>query len=36
MTPYLPFTLVTYGTHTIYVRTDGKVFTSLTSPRRGS
>lgn len=36
LTPYLPFTQVTYGKHTLYVRTDGKVFTSLTSPRRGS
>ena len=36
LTPYMPFTQVTYGKHTLYVRTDGKVFTSLTSPRRGS
>jgi hypothetical protein len=36
LTPYLPFTQVTYGKHTLYVRTDGKVFTSLTTPRRGS
>lgn len=36
LTPYLPFTRVTYGDHSIYVRADGEVFTALTEPLMGS
>lgn len=36
LSPYLPFTLVTYGERTLYVRADGQVFTALTPARMGS
>jgi len=33
--PSLPFYMVTTGTHTVYVRIDGKVFTDLATSARG-
>lgn len=36
LSPYLPFTRLSYGERAIYVRADGEVFTALTAPRAGS
>ena len=36
LSPYMPFTRLTYGDTAIYVRSDGEVFTRLTEPRAGS
>src|SRR5262249_1141167 len=35
LSPYYPFKLVTYGAHQLYVRSDGRVFTHLTTTGRG-
>lgn len=35
LSPYYPFKLVSYGDHHLYVRIDGRVFTSLTPAGRG-
>lgn len=35
LSPYYPFKLVTYGDHSLYVRADGRVFTSLSTSGRG-
>ena len=35
LSPYYPFKLVSYGDHRLYVRIDGRVFTSLTPAGRG-
>jgi hypothetical protein len=35
LSPYYPFKLVTYGAHRLYVRSDGRVFTQLTTTGRG-
>ena len=35
LSPFYPFKLVTYGAHRLYVRSDGEVFTSLTTSERG-
>jgi hypothetical protein len=36
LSPYLPFTMVTYGDRHIYVRADGEVFTQLTEAPPGN
>jgi hypothetical protein len=36
LSPYLPFTMVTYGDRQIYVRADGEVFTALTEATPGN
>ena len=35
LSPYYPFKVVSYGSHRLYVRIDGRVFTSLTLGGRG-
>ncbi len=35
LSPYYPFKMVSYGAHRLYVRSDGRVFTSLTTTGRG-
>lgn len=35
LSPFYPFKLVSYGGHRVYIRSDGRVFTSLTTTGRG-
>jgi hypothetical protein len=35
LSPFYPFKLVSYGDHRLYVRSDGRVFTGLTTSGRG-
>ena len=35
LSPFYPFKMVSYGNHRLYVRSDGHVFTSLTTNARG-
>jgi hypothetical protein len=35
LSPYYPFKMVSYGGNRLYVRSDGHVFTSLTTTGRG-
>ena len=35
LSPFYPFKLVSYGGHRAYIRSDGRVFTSLTTTGRG-
>ena len=36
LSPYLPFTMVTYGDRPVYVCADGEVFTKLTEASPGN